>query len=843
MKKEIKFLYIGDIHERLNPPENRIDNWQETLDNKAKEILNIAKKNKVSAILQGGDFGDTPKFDSEYQKVILSRWAQSKIYNIIQEMATNEIDEKEVYEALKNEIPMIGIAGNHDEFGNSMKSFSRTSLSLFSSIGFIRLATKENPVIFKGKDFSVGITGSNYDIDMDKDVNHKDYLVEEKKGDYHIHLVHGMAMDQSFGTLFDHTNIHQLGDTCADLTITAHNHDGYDPVVVNGKIFVNPGAITRLTNSKQDIEHVVKVMLITISKEKGIQLKMIPLKSAKPASEVLSVENKVQKVLNQERVEKIKNVIDTVHTSNNISILDIVNDIAKEDSVSETIREDIKSRISEKMAKEPSRLLINSDPYFIEKIELTNFEAHEHTIIQCNKNLNVIIGETDKGKSSIIRALQFIYGEVTNAARDFIRYGQKEATASITLSNGYIIERCIEAKVNGFNGYRVFYPKEQEWVKTNTKETPIIQQILGYSQMVLDDKTHFSINFLEQSNDWFFIGKSTAPSLRAKIIGTVYKTHYGDMVLRDLETAIKKGTNELALKNKDYESYRKQFACMKHVEPLEHHIALLEAKMKELDELQTNVAQIQKFKIEKQKIERKLQNLNGFLDKSNTTQQLQKIEIIKAEMLLKNSLIKGFTEFKQVGMMSEKLHSYLLNTDNSNKAKEKIDVLLSQLNNKSCLEETYQELKQIREKGTGYKDYLKDTKQILLYQKKEADLISLLQTKENFVNIYKQMKKISLYHSKLNTFLKDSSSWSDYKKSLEEIKTKKEELQKVEAERKSFALITTEGLAIGKDIKNIVEEFNILQKEYSDYLEKIDICPVCLQKLSKEAIHEMVHSH
>ena len=44
----------------------------------------------------------------------------------------------------------------------------------------------------------------------------------------------------------------------------------------------------------------------------------------------------------------------------------------------------------------------------ITRIELNNFQAHKHTVIDLDKGVNVITGETDNGKSSIVRAIRWV---------------------------------------------------------------------------------------------------------------------------------------------------------------------------------------------------------------------------------------------------------------------------------------------------------------------------------------------------------------------------------------------------------------------------------------------------
>ena len=42
------------------------------------------------------------------------------------------------------------------------------------------------------------------------------------------------------------------------------------------------------------------------------------------------------------------------------------------------------------------------------KIEIKNFQSHKNTVIDFNKGVNVICGETDNGKSAVVRAIRWV---------------------------------------------------------------------------------------------------------------------------------------------------------------------------------------------------------------------------------------------------------------------------------------------------------------------------------------------------------------------------------------------------------------------------------------------------
>ena len=212
----MKFLYVGDLHERATSPRNRKDDWKKTYTAKIAEIRSIAKKNNVKAILHGGDFFSKHKYDTEFLAEVLNRWGY-KNYN--EKLLEEGIIIKGVDEA-----PIISPIGNHDLLGSSLKSYHKTSLSFLENIGFITIANKERPLIFKENDFTVAITGGHYELDMDE--TKEPYIIQEKQGDYHIHIVHGMLTDHKWPEGVPHTTLDEVLHTEADLTIAGHDHKG-----------------------------------------------------------------------------------------------------------------------------------------------------------------------------------------------------------------------------------------------------------------------------------------------------------------------------------------------------------------------------------------------------------------------------------------------------------------------------------------------------------------------------------------------------------------------------------------------------------------------------------------
>lgn len=839
----MKLLYVGDIHERMTPPRNRIDDWQSTLDAKAKEILAIANRNKVKAILQGGDFNDTAKIQDEYQAKIIKRWSTVNVYDIVKKLVTGEVTNEKVLKELKNGKPMISVAGNHDQFGSSMQGFSRTSLSFLEQVGLLNLVTKENPIILKDESgFTVAITGSNYSLSMDKDKTHKAYIVDEKLGDFHIHIVHGMLTNQSFGNLFSYTLVDDIKETKADLTISGHDHIGFDPVEIDGKWFVNPGSIIRLNNGEREMNRVPKVMMIEISKEKGIQLKMKPLKSAKPAEEVLSVEKKEVKKEMDNRIQKIKDSLEMVSIEKTKDILDIVEELPLSETFTENEKAEVKDKIIEKMKKDVTKPLSDPTPYIFTKMELENFQCHEKTTLEFDKRLNVIVGESDKGKSSIIRAFEFVFGEAASAAKEYIRYGADYASVKLYMDNGIIVERRVEKKSNGFNGYNIYSPIDGKWVKSNTKNTPAIQELLGYSQMVIDEKTHFSINFLNQDDNHFFIGRNTTPTMKAKIIGTVYKTHYADSVLRDLENDFKKSNAQLIAKREDVKRYQDEVDCMVHVEPLGEVVEKAKQLLQQIEEKQQKLQVMKERKASLDRLQHKITKYESYCKASSKLlsqkQQMDNAHLLHQSIQLKRDKFAKLVHDRKSGVL---MSAYMKRLKPFLEKGSDIEKTITQYRRYQLLQEKKHHVDALLNKGKVVAVFNAKAKQ-LLQQKETID--ALIESTKALNKKTKKLEELKVLAQRGATLKKNCANLkplvvngqSQYDALVHQVEQYREK-----EKRYTSLLSLQQKIEESEGIYNEnTKELQQVQEDYKSYLEEIQVCPVCMHQLDANTIDSMV---
>ena len=93
----------------------------------------------------------------------------------------------------------------------------------------------------------------------------------------------------------------------------------------------------------------------------------------------------------------------------------------------------------------------------ITKIELKNFQSHKNTVLEFDKGINVICGETDNGKSAVIRAIRWVVENSPSGTNLINSRWNKEFKEPLSVrlytENGYV-ERIRDNKRNGYDLYR-----------------------------------------------------------------------------------------------------------------------------------------------------------------------------------------------------------------------------------------------------------------------------------------------------------------------------------------------------------------------------------------------------
>lgn len=317
----MKILYFTDTHIRGTTPKNRKDDYVETLEIKFLEVLKIIEDERIDFVIHGGDLFDRPDISVS----VVSRFAE--ILNRIK-------------------IPIYMVSGNHDIYGHNPLTVNRTMVGLLDNLGIVNIIDNLGKIILEKGKIKVQLTGQPYIYNIDDPNNRKYYLVEDvDEGiNFSIHLVHGMLLDRPFIKGIPFTLIDDIKTTKANITLSGHYHSGFKKTVIDDKYFINPGSIVRITNSLREMERQPQVAIIDL--DNTIDIRFLPLSTAKSGEEVLDRGEIEKNIFQRERLFEFKQTVDNALDFEKMDINDLLIEVSTSEGVSEDVKMEALRRIA-----------------------------------------------------------------------------------------------------------------------------------------------------------------------------------------------------------------------------------------------------------------------------------------------------------------------------------------------------------------------------------------------------------------------------------------------------------------------------------------------------------------
>lgn len=474
---------------------------------------------------------------------------------------------------------------------------------------------------------------------------------------------------------------------------------------------------------------------------------------------------------------------------------------------------------------------------YIKKVELINFQSHSHTEIEFDRGLNVILGNSDAGKTAVLRAIKWaLYNEPRGDY--FIRQGEKDVSVKIVFSNGVVVERSRTPSKNSyylldaqgeemrFEGFGLEVPKE-------------ITDATRMYKVSLDNSNSKSIlNISEQLDGPFLLNEQA--SLRASAIGRLIGVNYVDDALRTVVRDNKRVNQEIdslrsnrdsikdQLKEYDYiKDYKEKF---EKISEIRNKIVVLKDKLNLVSSLK------EKYNINKIEIEK----INELIEKFNNVEKIENIlPQIESNLIRCNAYESYLVRLKKTDSEARILSS------NLEKLKD-IDILYSKSNE---IEDKHVKLNSYTSIYKQYKsnlDLINKTKINLELFKNEDKLIDITNSLENKISLY-----IKLYSEKeiLSKVIDKLNYGNNYIKSFDNNINIEEISNKLDEKIRSFILLNEyhndlEGLKKNcmlenNKLKNIESNITKYTESYENTILKVGVCPFCYSEINDKSIEHI----
>jgi len=291
---------------------------------------------------------------------------------------------------------------------------------------------------------------------------------------------------------------------------------------------------------------------------------------------------------------------------------------------------------------------------YIQKLVLNNFQQHSHLELNFSPGVNYLVGKTDCGKSTIRRAISFLF---FNSPRtdDIRKEGTKTTSVIVTLDNGTDVERVKSASINR---YIVRVPGKEELVYDSIGSAipADVKTILQVSTVEID-KDELNLNIAEQITLPFLMDKSA--SFRLKLFNKITGNDVLDQLIQNMNKEILLFGREIKTAQEFINTNESNRLTINQQIVKETHLLEITKKSKDLliglydrykklKELDTRVTTLQNTKKEVNTLlkgvklapDSLITELRGLIDRYTCLSQIQasKERIMKNKMTIKENL-------------------------------------------------------------------------------------------------------------------------------------------------------------------------------------------------------------
>ena len=527
----MKILHITDSHGTVKSPESRTDVYYLSFLKKMYELKYVIQQNDIKLIIHTGDLFHSARVSDKFA---------GQLAEIIKSYG----------------IPMYVVPGNHDIEGYTINTLDQTKLGLLYKTGVVKeLDRGKNPIQLKHQkeNLNISIVGQEYYKDIDTG-NMADFEMRNNNpnANFNILAIHGYLCNSP-----QHPDVKctQCKDivTDADVILAGHFHESFEYHGPDFSVY-NPGSMMRVEQTTYNKNHLPQYGILEITNNNGIvqhTYTMYPFKVAEPSDKVFDYTLKNQKKKTLITLENFKNSIANTNFNSNLntSIENIISSVAGNLSVTQDIIDKTIDVYHDALNNSPDKLEVQQgyiadvSRKIIKHVEIKNFQSHEYTIVEFKDGLNTIIGESNSGKTSILRAIRWCLDNDPKGS-DFITTGRDDCSVTVVFDDGTSIIR--KRTRNDSGTYDVVGKTIQpdgtvsKWTQTYkgfANNLPI--EIMNIHQMpkvnlTKDICTH--LNMMSQLDGPFLVTES--PQVKAAIIGRLTGTQIIDLGIKETNKKI-----------------------------------------------------------------------------------------------------------------------------------------------------------------------------------------------------------------------------------------------------------------------------------------------------------------
>ncbi|WP_019213697.1 AAA family ATPase [Fenollaria massiliensis] len=261
----------------------------------------------------------------------------------------------------------------------------------------------------------------------------------------------------------------------------------------------------------------------------------------------------------------------------------------------------------------------------IKKIDLINFQSHKFTSLDFADGLNVIVGPSDNGKTSILRAIRWVFFNEPQGL-GMLRNNEDFVSVRIYFNNDYSVERKRSKKENLYIIYNERTAEVQEFNSLRTGLPPEVSNVMKIKKITLDKASDINFN-IQFQHDGPFMFSYTATQ-KSALIGKMYNLDVVDKAIDDTNKDIKSQKSDIKRINEEIKELDEKILIYKDIEKEEQLLKDRETLTKNIEE---SVEKLNLINSLKDRLDENKKNKDYLIEKINDFDK-----ILSNEALIEN---------------------------------------------------------------------------------------------------------------------------------------------------------------------------------------------------------------
>ncbi|MFK3938767.1 AAA family ATPase [Alkalihalobacillus sp. NPDC078783] len=276
-------------------------------------------------------------------------------------------------------------------------------------------------------------------------------------------------------------------------------------------------------------------------------------------------------------------------------------------------------------------------------VRLENFQSHLDSHFTFADGLNVLIGQSDSGKTAVIRGIRWALFNQPRGT-DFIRAGSDFVRVTIQFESG---DKLIRERTASKNRYIIKKNgQDQQVFESFGQHVPVeVLDLHGMRPLRIDRDHELTIHLAQQLDGPFLLEQPG--SMRAKTIGRISGAHYLDAAIRDTSRDLHSLNQSKRWSEEQTEQLKKD------LEPYEQVIQSgeqLERASQLFEEIKVKQARLNSLQVKHKDMQTNKELMKQAHDKLDSLKELPQIEsmVYRLELQIqRQSLLKKLHEQQQ----------------------------------------------------------------------------------------------------------------------------------------------------------------------------------------------------